>query len=123
MPARFTSHCLYLYRSSRPTPRPAQPLIQWVQETLSLGVKWPGSEADHSPPSSTVVKNTVIYTSTPPIRLRGALLSRAQGQLCFYLYHMNHMSSPGQPFLDTLSFCKVRNRGYGLPVRYEHICI
>jgi hypothetical protein len=31
--------------------------IQWVPGTLSLGVKRPGREADHSPPSSAQVKN------------------------------------------------------------------
>jgi hypothetical protein len=35
---------------------PTQPPIQWVPGTLSLGVKWPGREADHSPPSSAEVK-------------------------------------------------------------------
>jgi hypothetical protein len=34
----------------------AQPPIQWVLGALSLGVKWPGYEADHSPPSSAKVK-------------------------------------------------------------------
>jgi hypothetical protein len=34
-----------------------QPPIQWVQRALSLGVKRPGHEADHSPPSSSQVKN------------------------------------------------------------------
>jgi hypothetical protein len=29
------------------------------------GVKWPGREADHSPPSSAKVKNAWSYTSTP----------------------------------------------------------
>jgi hypothetical protein len=29
-------------------------------------VKRPGREADHSPPTSAEVKNTWIYTSTPP---------------------------------------------------------
>jgi hypothetical protein len=29
---------------------PTQPPIQWVPGALSLGVKWPGREADHSPP-------------------------------------------------------------------------
>jgi hypothetical protein len=33
-----------------------QPPIQWVPGVLSLGVKWPGREADHSPPSSAEVK-------------------------------------------------------------------
>jgi hypothetical protein len=31
---------------------PAQPPIQWVTGALSLGVKRPGREAGHSPPSS-----------------------------------------------------------------------
>jgi len=46
---------------------------------LSLGVKRPGREADHLPRSSAAL----IYNSTPPIRLRGVVLSlqKAQGQL------------------------------------------
>jgi hypothetical protein len=35
---------------------PIQPPIQWVPGALSLGVKRPGREADHSPPSSAEVK-------------------------------------------------------------------
>jgi hypothetical protein len=45
--------------------RLTQPPIQWVPGVLFLGVKWPGSEADHSPPSSADVKNAWSYTSTP----------------------------------------------------------
>jgi hypothetical protein len=30
-----------------------------------LGVKWPGREADHSPPTSAEVKKTWVHTSTP----------------------------------------------------------
>jgi hypothetical protein len=33
-----------------------QPSIQWVPVALSLGVKWPWREADHTPPSSAEVK-------------------------------------------------------------------
>jgi hypothetical protein len=33
-----------------------QPPIQWVPGVLSLGVKRPGRDADHSPPSSAEVK-------------------------------------------------------------------
>jgi hypothetical protein len=33
---------------------------------LSREVNWPGREADHSPPASTEVKKTWIYTYTPP---------------------------------------------------------
>jgi hypothetical protein len=35
---------------------PTQPPIQWVPEVLTLGVKRPGREADHSPPSIAEVK-------------------------------------------------------------------
>jgi hypothetical protein len=52
-----------------------QPPIQWVPGALSLGIKQPGHEADHSPPPSAEVKNVWSYTSTPPIRLRGVVLS------------------------------------------------
>jgi hypothetical protein len=38
---------------------PAEPPIQWVPRVLSLGVKRPGREADHSPPSSAEVKEYV----------------------------------------------------------------
>jgi hypothetical protein len=63
---------------------PSQPPIQGVPGALSLGVKQPGREADHSPPSSAEVKNACSYTSTTPVRLRGVVLSYAQGR--FYLY-------------------------------------
>jgi hypothetical protein len=39
------------------------------------GVKRPGREADHSPPSRAKVKNAWSYTSTLPIRLHGMMLS------------------------------------------------
>jgi hypothetical protein len=42
---------------SRPALGPTQPPIQWVPGALSLGVKRPEREADHSPPSSAEVKN------------------------------------------------------------------
>jgi hypothetical protein len=35
---------------------PTQPPIQWVPGALSLGVKRPEREADHTPPSSAEVK-------------------------------------------------------------------
>jgi hypothetical protein len=43
---------------SRSALGPTQPPIQWVPTALSLGVQWPGSEADHSPPYSAEFKNT-----------------------------------------------------------------
>jgi hypothetical protein len=42
--------------TSRMALGPTQPPIQQVTGGLSLGVKQPGSEADHSPPSSAEVK-------------------------------------------------------------------
>jgi hypothetical protein len=41
------------------------PPIKWVPGYLSLGLKRPGREADHSP-TSAEVKKTWIYTSAPP---------------------------------------------------------
>jgi hypothetical protein len=59
----------------RPAPRPTQPPNQWLPGAVSLGVKWPGRKAEHSPPSSAEVKNVWRYTSTLPIRLHGVVLS------------------------------------------------
>jgi hypothetical protein len=39
------------------------PPAQWVTGVLTPGVKWPGSESDHSPQSSAEVKNACSYTS------------------------------------------------------------
>jgi hypothetical protein len=52
--------------SSKPVLGPTQPPNQWVPGDLSAGVKRPGREADHSPPTSTEVNFTWIYTSTLP---------------------------------------------------------
>jgi len=43
--------------ASRLALRPTQLLTQWVPVAVSSGVQRPGSEADHSPPSSAVVLN------------------------------------------------------------------
>ena len=40
--------------------------VQWVVQALSLGVKWPGHEADHSPPSSADIYSQPNYTFTLP---------------------------------------------------------
>jgi hypothetical protein len=42
-----------------------QPPIQWVLGAFSPGVKQPGCEVDHSPPTNAEVKKMWIYTSTP----------------------------------------------------------
>jgi hypothetical protein len=57
---------IFLYTTmSRLALGPTHPPIQWVPGTLSLGVKRPGREADHSPPSSAKVKNVWNYASPP----------------------------------------------------------
>jgi hypothetical protein len=60
------SRWLAVSTSSRPAVGPIQPPIQWVPGVLSSGVKRPGREAHHSPPTSSEVKKIWIYTSTPP---------------------------------------------------------
>jgi hypothetical protein len=45
--------------------RPVLGSTERVARALSLGVKRPRPEADHSPPASAAVKKTWIYISTP----------------------------------------------------------
>jgi hypothetical protein len=68
---------LFSTASSPAQHSPAQPPIQWVPEILSLGVKRPWHEADHSPPSSAEVKECVeLYLYSPSTSsLRGAQLN------------------------------------------------
>jgi hypothetical protein len=47
--------------ASRTALGPTQLPIQWAPGVLSLGVKRPGREADHSPPSSAEVKECVEF--------------------------------------------------------------
>jgi hypothetical protein len=54
---------------------PTQPPTQWVPGALSLGVKRPGREADHSPPASAEVKKWVELYLHSPIHLHGVVLS------------------------------------------------
>jgi len=58
----------------RPNLGPTQPPFQWVSEALTSGVKLPGHEADHLPPSRAEV-NAWNYTCSSPIRLHGMVLN------------------------------------------------
>jgi hypothetical protein len=62
-----------------------QPPIQWEPGALSLVVKRPGHEADHSSPSSAEVKNVWTSTSTPQYAFMTWCPVKAQGQLYLYL--------------------------------------
>jgi hypothetical protein len=66
---------------SRTALEPTQPPIQWAPGTLSLEVKRPGREADHSPPSSAEVKECVELYSHSPNTLHGVVLSYSTGTL------------------------------------------
>jgi hypothetical protein len=55
--------------------RPTQPPIQRVKGSLSLGVKRPGREADHSPSSSAEVKVCVELYLHSQTRLHCMVLS------------------------------------------------
>jgi hypothetical protein len=57
---------LHFSISSKQALGPTQPAIPWVQMFLSPGVKWPGHEGDHSPPTTAHVKKMWIYASAPP---------------------------------------------------------
>jgi hypothetical protein len=63
------------------------PHIQWLPWAPSLGLKLPGREADHSPPSSAEVKKLVglylHYPNTPS--WRGAQ-SNQKGTVTIYFY-------------------------------------
>jgi hypothetical protein len=61
--------------ASRMALGPTQPPIQWVPGALSLGLKRPGREADHLPPSSAEVKECVELYLHSPIRLHGVALN------------------------------------------------
>jgi len=62
------------------------PVTYYRHSVLSPGVKRPGCEADHSPPSSAEVNNAWCYTSTSPIRFYGVALSYAQRLLTLLYY-------------------------------------
>jgi hypothetical protein len=60
--------------------------IQWVLGALSLGVKRPGREADHSPQFSAEVKNAWSYTSTPQYIFMAWCLVKHRDTFTFDLY-------------------------------------
>jgi hypothetical protein len=63
----------------RPTLDPTSPPVQWVSEALSLEIKRPGREADHSSPSNAEVKNSWSYISTPQYAFMAWWSVKAQG--------------------------------------------
>jgi hypothetical protein len=75
--------------ASRTALRPTQPPIQRVPGALSLRVKRPGREADHSPPSSAEVKHAWSYTSVPQYVFMACCLLSIRTTLPFTFYIPN----------------------------------
>jgi len=57
-PAEAMMGCFLIANVYRLALRPTQLPIQWVPGALTQRVKWPGYEADHSPPSSAEVMSS-----------------------------------------------------------------
>jgi hypothetical protein len=69
-----------------------QTRIQCVPGLLSTGIKRPGREANHSPPSSAEVKNAWGHTSTSPYAfMEWCLMKPSDTFTC--------------PFIDQIQFC------------------
>jgi len=57
---------IFPFTTFSPALGPTQPPIQRLTGALSLGVKLPGCEVDHSLPSCSEIRNAWGYTSTLP---------------------------------------------------------
>jgi hypothetical protein len=55
---------------------------------ISLGIKRPEREADHSPPSSAEVKNAWSYTSIPQYVFMAWCLVKHRDNFTFYIFYM-----------------------------------
>jgi hypothetical protein len=89
--------------ASRTILGPTQLPIQLVSGALSLGVKGPEREADHSPPSSAEVKNTWNYTSTPQCVFLAWCLVRHRDNFIFLLYFTFKLIICGLSLMETLT--------------------
>jgi hypothetical protein len=81
-----------------------------------VGRKEAWVQTRHSAPSSTEINNVWSYTSTPPIRLHGVVLSQVQGQLKFlplplscYFLPLGSKYSPERSSQTTLNLCSFLN--------------
>jgi len=71
---------------------PTQPSIKWVLWALIPGVKQPGLEVDHSPPSSTKL-NKCSYTSTSQYVLMTCCLIKHRDNFTFTVTSLLLLSS------------------------------
>jgi hypothetical protein len=118
---------------SRPPPVPTQLPIQWVLGVLSLGVKRPGREADHSPPSSAEAKNVWSYTSTPQFVFIAWCLVKHRDNFTFFTFTFIKSFSrktwrdeplvrPWRRWKDVLE-CILKKLGRRLWIGFTWLCI
>jgi hypothetical protein len=69
----------YLSISSRPAMGYTRPPVYYVPGTLSPEIRRQGREADHSPPTSVLVKKTWIYTLKLVVCILLRVLGHVQG--------------------------------------------
>jgi hypothetical protein len=112
----------------------AQPLTQWVPGSLSQGVKRLGREADHSPPSSAVVKNAWSCTSAPEFAFM-AWYSKHRGSFTYlffnfysagYVFLFSNVDMLKCVLLPYCTVCSVFNYAsfiYDLTLPYLSVCI
>jgi hypothetical protein len=84
---------------------PTQPPIQWARGALSLGLKRPGREADHLPPSSAKVKNAWSYTSTPQYIFMAWCLVKHRDNFTFSIWCYLHSQQNFLSFFPSSNFC------------------
>jgi hypothetical protein len=82
-----------------------QPPIQWIPEALSLGVKQPGCEAHHSPPSSTEVKECMELYLYSHNTLSWHVAWLKHRDFTFYLYSIQNISEVSSTILMRDRYC------------------
>jgi hypothetical protein len=76
----------FFTRESRPAVCSTRSPIQWISGPLSLGIKTPEREADHSPQSNVVIKNAWSYTYTPLYGFTAWCLMKHRTNFTFNFY-------------------------------------
>jgi hypothetical protein len=98
---------------SRTALEPTRPSIQYVSGVLSLGLKRPGRETDHSAPSSTEVKNAWSYTSTPQYVFLAWCSVKRRDNFTFYAFpHVIPLSKMIPRYF--ILFTKAMNRPFNV---------
>jgi hypothetical protein len=83
---------IFLFTASRTALGPTKPPIQRVSGAPSLGVKRPGREADHSPPSSAEVKEWVdLYFHSPNTSSWRDAQLKHRDNFTFYMYRISQI--------------------------------